>query len=194
MLGDVIKRRDPVSAYRGLRMWRRSRDGIAPDDPGNSFDWIMDMSDRHGLTSAFYFICGRTDAARDALYEPEHPAIRGLIRHIHERGHEVGLHPSYGTFLDPAAIAGEASRLRAVCEQEGVQQAIWGGRMHFLRWRTPVTLKGWEMAGFDYDSSLGYADLPGFLAAPASNTPDSTPSPGAGHRCGSGRSSPWTSL
>ena len=34
--------------------------------------------------------------------------------------------------------------------------------MHYLRWNTPTTLYGWEQAGMAYDSSLGYADLPGF--------------------------------
>lgn len=179
MLGDVMTRRDPVGAYRGFGLWRRSRDEIAPEDPSNSFDWIMDVSDRHGLTSAFYFICGRTDAAKDALYDPEYPAIRRHIRHIHDRGREVGLHPSYNTYLDPAAIAGEASRLRAICAQEGVQQAIWGGRMHYLRWRTPVTLKGGEMSGFDYDSSLGYADLPGFRCGTCFENPGFDPVAGS---------------
>lgn len=34
--------------------------------------------------------------------------------------------------------------------------------MHYLRWETPTTLYGWEAAGTDYDSTLGYADKPGF--------------------------------
>jgi len=34
--------------------------------------------------------------------------------------------------------------------------------MHFLRWRHPTTLYGWEKASFDYDSTLGYADHAGF--------------------------------
>jgi len=36
--------------------------------------------------------------------------------------------------------------------------------MHFLRWQQPTTLYGWEGAAMDYDSSLGYADRPGFRA------------------------------
>lgn len=34
--------------------------------------------------------------------------------------------------------------------------------MHYLRWEQPTTLRAWAEAGMDYDSSLGYADRPGF--------------------------------
>jgi hypothetical protein len=116
------------------------------------------------LTSAFYFICGRTDARRDAQYEPDHPAIIELMRKIHARGHEIGLHPSYATYQTPAAIVSEAERLRRICASTGITQREWGGRMHFLRWQTPITLRGWAEAGMTYDSSLSYADRPGFRA------------------------------
>ena len=34
--------------------------------------------------------------------------------------------------------------------------------MHFLRWDAAVTLRAWDEAGLDYDSTLSYADAPGF--------------------------------
>lgn len=34
--------------------------------------------------------------------------------------------------------------------------------MHYLRWGHPTTLQAWNDAGMDYDSTLGYADSPGF--------------------------------
>lgn len=37
-----------------------------------------------------------------------------------------------------------------------------GGRMHYLRWEHPTTLQAWNDAGMTYDSTLSYADLPGF--------------------------------
>jgi hypothetical protein len=162
MASSVVKRRDFVGALHGP--WIRLKTGKAlyRSDPANTFDWLMDVSERNGLTSAFYFICGRTDALRDADYEPEHPAIRDLIRRIHARGHEVGLHPSYKTYRDISAISREADRLRHVCAQEHVVQRQWGGRMHFLRWEHPLTMRGWVAAGMSYDSTLGYAEFPGF--------------------------------
>lgn len=161
MAGDVLKRGDFQSALRAPWIRLNTRDALHPADSYNTFEWIMDVSDRHGLTSAFYFICGRS-SNMDAAYEPEHPAIRALMRRIHERGHEIGLHPSYGSYQNPKIIATEAQRLRRVAGEEGITQSEWGGRMHFLRWEQPTTLRAWADAGMTYDSTLSYADLPGF--------------------------------
>lgn len=162
--GDILIRRNPRSALLAPWVWLASRNKkiIHPKDPSNTFNWIMDQSERNGLVSAFYFICGRTDPRKDALYDPEMPQIRGLIKRIHSRGHEIGLHPSYNTYDKPDQLVIEANRLRKVCQEEGVQQTAWGGRMHFLRWDQAVTLNAWEQAGMAYDSTLSYADRPGF--------------------------------
>lgn len=161
MAGDVLKRGNIQNALRAPWIWLNTRDALHPADPFNTFEWIMDLSDQHGLTSAFYFICGRT-SNMDADYEPEHPAIRALMRRIHDRGHEIGLHPSYGTYQKPELIAQEAQRLRAILVEENIQQNMLGGRMHLLRWEQPTTLRAWAAAGMDYDSTLSYADRPGF--------------------------------
>src|SRR5699024_515563 len=107
-------------------------------------------------------ICDRHGTPHDSNYNLEHPAIRTLIREIHARGHEIGLHPSYDTYRDPEQIAYEFSRLRAVCDQERVRQDAWGGRMHYLQWEQPTTLRAWNSAGLAYDSTMTYADHAGF--------------------------------
>ena len=81
---------------------------------------------------------------------------------IHARGHEIGLHPSYGSYQKPEVIRAEAGRLRRIAREEGIEQPEWGGRMHYLRWEQPTTLRAWADAGMTYDSTLGYADRPGF--------------------------------
>jgi len=162
MGGDVIVRKDLGSALAGPWIWLNSKKEIHPRDPVNTFDWLMEQSELHGFTSAFYFICGRTDKTKDAAYDPEMPQVRALMRKIYLRGHEIGLHPSYNTFDNPEEIRREADRLRKVCREESIDQSAWGGRMHFLRWDQSVTLKAWNDAGMAYDSTLGYADLPGF--------------------------------
>lgn len=161
MLVDIVKRRD-FGSLAGPLVWRQSKKKLHSRDPYNTFDWIMDISEQHNVCSSFYFICGRTDPVYDAVYEIEHPAIRDLLQRIHARGHEIGLHPSYNTFRNPETIAREAKRLKTVCQQEGIKQSSWGGRMHYLRWSHPETLLGWQRAGMDYESTLGYADHPGF--------------------------------
>ena len=52
--------------------------------------------------------------------------------------------------------------LRRVLDDEGIDQPRLGGRQHYLRWETPTTARLWEDNGLDYDSTLSYADRPGF--------------------------------
>ena len=162
MMADIIKRGDLIGALRAPRIYLKSHKELPKNDPMNTFEWIMDQSDKYNLTSAFYFICGKTDQLFDADYDINHPVIRTLIRRIYKRKHEIGLHPSYNTYNSPDAIVAEANRLRDICAQVGVVQEKWGGRMHFLRWSQPITLYGWEAAGMEYDSTLSYADHAGF--------------------------------
>lgn len=162
MAGHLLKRRTLRAFLTAPYVKIGTRKQLHSADPYNTFDWLMDVSEASNLRSSFYFICGRTDPIRDADYEPEHPVIRNLMRSIHERGHDIGLHPSYGTFQKPELIKQEAERLKRICAEEGIKQAEWGGRMHYLRWEQPITLHAWADAGMHYDTTLGYADRPGF--------------------------------
>ena len=171
MAADVLKHRDFAGCMKAPWVWINTRKSLSKYDPYNTFDWLMDISEKNGLKSAFYFMCGRTDKRRDGDYEIEHPSIRSLMRRIHERGHEIGLHPSYNTYKHPRAIVGEAIRLKRICDEEGIRQQEWGGRMHYLRCEIPTTLYGWEEAGMSYDSTLGYADHPGFRCGTCHENP-----------------------
>lgn len=161
MAVDIIKRQDFKGAF--FAPWVRisTRNQLHRSDTDNTFDWIMDLSEQHGLRSAFYFICGNTHP-NDADYQLEHPAMRDLMDRIHRRGHEIGLHPSYGTYQKSELIHLEAERLYKVCAEQGIFQAEWGARMHYLRWEQPTTLRALADVGISYDSTLGYADHAGF--------------------------------
>lgn len=160
--GDVFKRGDIKSAV--LAPWNHlcSHKTLYTSDPYNSFDFIMNESEKRGLRSAFYFITGKSGSSHNSDYPIEHPAIRRLMKEIHQRGHEIGVHPSYGTFLKPSLIKEEFDKLKRVAGEEGIFQKKWGGRMHYLRYRQPETLQAWNDAGLSYDSTLSYADHVGF--------------------------------
>lgn len=162
MASLVLKNNNIKLALMAPFIYLGSKNKIHPLDPYNTFDWLMNISEKNNLKSAFYFICGRTDKSKDALYEPEHPIIKKMMLEIYKRGHEVGLHPSYNSYNNPEQINFEAQRLKKVCKQLGIKQSQWGGRMHFLRWSHPTTLQAWNDAEMSYDSTLGYADRPGF--------------------------------
>ncbi|CDH29312.1 conserved hypothetical protein [Xenorhabdus bovienii str. Jollieti] len=160
--GDVIRKKVFSSIIYAPFIKISNNKHVLNKDLYFTFDWIMNLSEKNNIKSEFYFICGRTDRTKDADYEIEDPLIRGLLRKIHSRGHVIGLHPSYSSFQDPQQIKEEFSRLQNVCAEENIKQKQYGGRMHYLRWSHPETLVAWNNAGLNYDSTLGYADRPGF--------------------------------
>ena len=152
---DVLRRRGlartRLRAFLDVR--RRGREA----DPCNTFDLLMDESESRGLASAFYVMAGQTDPAHDPGYPIDDPWLRELLGRIAGRGHEVGLHPSYGTFLDEAALRHELERLH-----DATGAVPLGGRQHFLRFAASATWRAWDAAGLAYDSTAGFAEAPGF--------------------------------
>lgn len=129
-----------------------------PPDPFDTFDLLMDASEEAGVRAAFYFLADGT------IYSLDDPRSRRLLRRVHDRGHELGLHGGYETFRDPARLKSELERLLRACSAEGIEQEEWGARQHFLRWENPITWRAYEEAGLAYDTSLGYSAQPGFRA------------------------------
>lgn len=153
LAGDLIVRRDPRLACDRARWEHARRHGRLEMDPYDTFDELMDVSEAAGVRSAFYFLA-------DGSYPLDE--VAPVLRRVHERGHEIGLHPGYGSFRRPEAIAEQFRTLRETCWQLGIEQETWGGRQHFLQWENPVTWQAWDDAGLDYDATLTYSDRAGF--------------------------------
>lgn len=159
---DFFIKKDFKSFYNCILTRVKISKYIDTRDPANNFSWIMDQSEKSNIKSTFYFISGLTCKVRDADYDINHPAIINLIKEIHNRGHKIGLHPSYCTYNDFHQLKIEADNLRSVLDKNNIKQTDLGSRMHYLRWKHPVTLLNCEAAQLAYDTSLGYADRPGF--------------------------------
>ncbi len=160
--GDLLKRRSPGKAVKRIGSWLAVKRGDWRKDTNYTFDRIMDLSEKYGIRSAFYFKTACTNPKYDDGYSIDHPYLRQLMRDIHSRGHEIGFHASYETYLDPVQTKKEFRKLQKVCEEEGIEQETWGGRQHYLRWNNPITWNNWANAGLTYDSSLAFADYTGF--------------------------------
>ncbi len=159
---DCLRRGDPAAAFRRVAEWVRTKGGNRQADPANTFDAIMQESERLGVQSEFNFICARTHPTMDCNYDLEHPWITDLMLDINRRGHRVGLHGSFNSTLDSSRLSHEFAVLRDVCARLGIDQEQWGARQHWLRWRTPETFTYLEAAGVDYDSTLTYEQSAGF--------------------------------
>jgi len=161
---DTVVRRDrSLARARISALFAVLRAGRTAD-PCNTFDFLMAESESRGLASAFYFIAGRTDRARDPGYPLDDVLIRSLLRRIDEHGHEIGLHPSYGTLRAREALRAEREALTRVLRAEGIDREVAAGRQHFLRFENPTTWADWDHVGLRHDSTVGFASLCGFRA------------------------------
>jgi hypothetical protein len=159
---DLVIRRDGKLALQRFQSVAAGRRGDHRLDPNNTYEFIMECSERANLRSTFFLKAGRSSAAYDTAMLVDNARMRSLIRSVYGRGHEIGLHPSYETFDKPEMIRKEFAELQRVCDEEQVEQSLWGGRQHYLRWGNPVTWQNYEDAGLTYDSSLSFAGFPGF--------------------------------
>lgn len=165
--GDLLVRRSPgTAAQRVGALLAGGRRGDRMD-PNNTFDFLMETAERSGQTAAFNFIAGHTGGVVDGYpidgyCDLEHPFVAETLERIDQRGHEIGLHPSYNTFRDPEALRREFRRLRDFCAESGVKQSPNSGRMHYLRWDPIATFGHLSRAGIQYDSTMGYFDRMGF--------------------------------
>lgn len=117
---------------------------------------LADLAENNGFETAFYFMAaGR--GTFDSGYDPRTKPVQDLMGELRKRGHEVGFHPGYDTFLNPEGFMVEKHRM-----DEALGGGKYGGRQHYLRFRSPDTWRLWEQAGLYYDSTLGYADHEGF--------------------------------
>ena len=135
----LMTERSPSSALSLISKWRQVRKHGIESDPYYNFDWIMHQSEIRGLTSRFFFICGHTGGRVDGNYDIEDASIVALIKSIDDRGHIIGLHPSFGSWTSADILRAEKQRLLGMADNAGIHLVEIESRQHFLRWRTPFT-------------------------------------------------------
>jgi hypothetical protein len=157
-----------AKAMLGRTSWRHAAEATMValglrKDPLDTFDQMISLDARlDGLAaaparqSAYFFLACGADAGEKA-YDITRRYIRQTIRKVLKSGAMVGLHASYSAGKDPIKLANEVAALENACGRE-----IHRNRHHFLAWRE--IQDGWDLAraGIRWDSTLGYADVPGF--------------------------------
>lgn len=161
LAGDALKRRSPNQFARSIKSVFKNIRGTYKD-PYDTFDWYMDTCEKYGHKAAFYFIADHSAGKIDGSYSLNDPKVKALLKNIADRGHEIGLHGSYNTFNNPEQIKKERNRLLEACEKLGIDSKVEGNRQHFLRWDTGQTPDHLDEAGFEYDTTGSFADMPGF--------------------------------
>lgn len=126
-----------------------------------TFDWYMDACEKHNRRARFYFLAGRT-TPKDADYYLTQPSIQHVLKEVHRRRHEIGLHGSYNTYRNPQQMQQEFGKLAQALRQLGIEQPIEGNRQHYLRWDSQQTPEHLQETGYLYDTTGSFADMAGF--------------------------------
>ncbi|WIV51407.1 polysaccharide deacetylase family protein [Marivivens sp. LCG002] len=164
VVGDLVKRRSVKAALATVGQYLQVRSGNLMADPFyEAVSWIMDTNEKHGHQASFYFIPEGSNPQFDQGYSLDDPVLQQMFEAIRDRGHRVGLHPSYESHYDQGRIVREAELLRKAMSNAGFEQELLGGRQHYLRWDIGTPAR-WEAAGMNYDSTLSFPEVAGFRA------------------------------
>lgn len=127
----------------------------------NRMDEFMDLAEKIDQKAFFFFLTGgksEYDIQNKAKY------VQESVKKVVERGHEIGIHPSY-EFVDKVDILSKEKRK---LEQLSGQK-ITNSRNHYLRPETPKIYKQLIANGIETDFTMGYADQIGFRAGVSSS-------------------------
>jgi len=154
LAADVLKRKSIAQAASTFSNYFKTITNKKKDD-FDTFDFLMQISEKQGLKSHFYFIAGlKTEL--DVHYNYNTKQLFECIQNIENKGHIVGIHGSYNSFNDNRTFNSELSRLQTISKSVKI------GRQHYLRFENPQTWQIWEANKMQYDSSLAFSSEIGF--------------------------------
>ncbi len=121
-----------------------------------NFKEISELEQSLGASSSFYFLPlkGKTGNWKNADYNIKSNDIRNIIRYLLEKGHEIGIHGSFGTH-DAVEKFAEDIHLLGTPD-------ITGNRFHFLMFDPLKTTEVLEKNNVKYDTTLAFSEQIGF--------------------------------
>ena len=129
-------------------------------DPFDSFDYQFKLQEEFHLKPIYFIHCGDYDT-NDKSISIRKEAFRALIKRIGDYA-DVGIHPSYSSYLDPVRLQTEVERLSNVLNRE-----VTKSRQHFLRMTLPRSYQRLIELDIKDDYTMGYASQVGFRAGTA---------------------------
>jgi hypothetical protein len=159
----LVRDKEPkLAIYDALNYFFKKFNSDRFDQYKNNVDWIMKVNSVVGNKVAFYFIPIQTNASKEDSNDVRSSKISKLLKHIIDSGHEVGFHPGYNTCISTSLFKKSANAFKEALKNQSIEFSEIGGRQHYLMYDVSKTPQLWEDNGFSYDSSLGFADKPGF--------------------------------
>ncbi len=123
-------------------------------DPFWTFPFMREVERKNGFKSAFYFLDHLPDHKN---YDFTSDKIRKLIASLEKEGCEIGMHSTVEATLSLNESIIMKNKLQKV-----VKTKIVGNRNHILLFHIPMSMIILKKSGYQYDSTLGYANHEGF--------------------------------
>ncbi len=152
-IGDIVLRKNPLLIFKTTFDYILITLGLRKDN-FDTFDYLMDISERNNLKSHFYFIPGHK-GENDVRYDIREKKVKSIIQNIKKRKHIIGIHGSYDSFNDGNILKKEVKR---------INNDIIEGRQHYLRFNNPTTWQIWNDNNLKWDTTVGYNYDVGFRA------------------------------
>jgi hypothetical protein len=128
------------------------------NDPYDTYDYLKKVQDDKGIKSIYFFLLGdRGEFDKNVPHTSKE--LQRMINQVSTYA-TIGIHPSYGSYLNPKQLEKEIGRLNLITDNE-----VSLSRKHFLKLSIPETYRNLEKAGITNDYSMGYADNIGFRAS-----------------------------
>lgn len=141
--------------HRNLVLFKHER------DPFDSFDFQFQLQEEFHLKPIYFIHCGDYDN-NDKSISIRKEAFKELIKRIGDYA-DVGIHPSFSSYLDPQRLQTEVNRLASVLNRD-----VTKSRQHFLRMTLPRSYQRLIELDITDDYTMGYASQVGFRAGTAS--------------------------
>jgi hypothetical protein len=171
VIGDVFKRKNLSVAKQNLMKRLSYLNGsFHRSEHYKNIQWIMDVNEQAGNSVVFYFMAGGENSL-DCDYKLSSKAVRSLLREINQRGHQVGLHPSYDTVGDFIKLKEEVNYFKKIINQEGFDITQIKSRQHYLRFFANSSPFNLDSLRIFSDSTLSYADVTGFRCGTSKSFP-----------------------
>ena len=125
-------------------------------DEDQSPSKVIAINEELGIKSSYYFL-SLNKGDQDFNYETTAAELEGIFNIITEQGSEIGLHGGHSAYRDFEKLLIEKENL-----VKSLGNPLSGYRNHYLRFDTKKTWSFLQKVGFEYDTTLGYADCAGF--------------------------------
>ena len=126
-------------------------------DPFDSFEFQFELQKEFKLKPIYFILCGEYDT-NDKNISIRKAAFRSLIKTLGDHA-DVGIHPSFSSYLDIDKLRKEINSLSEV-----LHRPLTKSRQHFLRMNLPRSYQKIIELDISDDYTMGFASQAGFRA------------------------------